>query len=611
MVRPVSVAPAEVGPNSEPVEDIEPARRRRAVAWFTSLGPVGRGFAAFIMYAVVSVAAYGHTALPHFASRCTTMCLPDTKYYIWSLEWMAYALSHGLNPFHTDHLSAPGGVDLTWVVTIPGPALVVAPVTLLFGPVASDNLLLLAAPALAGWAAYLVCVRVTRRFWPSVAGGFVFGFSAYMTLYIRAELHALLVFPAALAVYLVIRRVEGSMKRPVFVALLVLVLAFQLFTSGEGLASMTLFGAIAIVGALLFGSRTLRERLLPTTGLIALAYVIVATVTSPYLIETFRHPPSRSIRDSVKHSSDLLSFVLPHRDAWIGGETFAGTTHGFVGDNAMDYLGPVLILILFLFAWTFWRRRSTWLLLAFAATVAVLSLGPRLHVGGTESIVMPGALITRLPIMKHSVPERWVVYLWLTVAVIAALWVGAGRRRTGWVRYVVLGLAMILTIQKVAPALNYPPAPTSLAVPAFFTEGTYRSYIQPGEVVLPVTKNQGDDHLWQAETSMYFRMPQGSWPLVRLASGRKHIRSWIHPSRSPHRVVRPPTLVALRAFLEQHRVQAIVAANPLPPAWAAVLRSTVSRKPVSVGGVSIYRPEFGIHAGPGEVLFANPCCKRH
>ena len=55
-----------------------------------------------------------------------------------------------------------------------------APLTSLVGPAATYNAAAVALPALAAWTAYLLCRRVTARLWPSVAGGYVFGFSSYV-----------------------------------------------------------------------------------------------------------------------------------------------------------------------------------------------------------------------------------------------------------------------------------------------------------------------------------------------------------------------------------------------------------------------------------------------
>ena len=66
------------------------------------------------------------------------------------------------------------------VRTDPGPAIVMCPMTNLFGSVASSNTLKLLSFSLAGWGAYLACHRLTKAFCPSLLGGYLFGFSTYM-----------------------------------------------------------------------------------------------------------------------------------------------------------------------------------------------------------------------------------------------------------------------------------------------------------------------------------------------------------------------------------------------------------------------------------------------
>jgi hypothetical protein len=204
-----------------------------------------RGLAAFLLFAATSILVFGLPVMGDLAHRCVGSCLPDTSLYVWSFDWMAHALGNGLDPLFTDQIWAPAGVHLAWVTTLPGPSLLMEPVTSRFGGLVSVNILMLAAPALAAWATYLLCVRLTHRFWASVMGGFVFGFSTYINQHERAQLNLLLVFFVPLAVYLVVRRVEGSIGRIVFVVLLALVLAGEFATSTEVLATMTMFGGLA------------------------------------------------------------------------------------------------------------------------------------------------------------------------------------------------------------------------------------------------------------------------------------------------------------------------------------------------------------------------------
>jgi hypothetical protein len=566
---------------------------RRVVARRRSLGSIGRGSAAFFLYAFVSAGLYGHTTLAHFASRCVTACTPDTKFYVWSLRWMPYALANGLNPLRTNLLWAPHGITLSWATSIPGPALVMTPITMLFGPLTSDNVLLVAAPALAGWGMYLVCNQVTRKFWPSVAGGFVFGFSSYIGHFMRGQLNILLVFPATLALYLILRRIEDTIRKRAFVALLALVLVVQFSISLELFATMTLFGAVAFLGVLVLGPRSLRRPILSTGALIGLAYVAAGIVVSPYLYEALRHAPSGLIRPLDRHSADLLSFVLPSPATLIGGQTFDQVTERFLGHPDAAYVGPAFILMLLLFAGRGRRDRTTWLLVGFVALIAVLSLGPTLHIGGNSSVPMPAALIATVPLLKDSLPDRYPVYLWLALGVIAAVWLGSEprTRHDTWARYVLVGLGTILILQGVGT----PRAPVHrpLTAPGFFTQGIYRAYIQPGEIVLPFTRKTGDELVWQAETGMYFRMPHGYVGIYPKRAGLSDIRSvFTRPLGSGGGA-------ALTEFLERHHVRIVIAMNRVPPDWRALIGSAVSTKRVRVAGVSVYRVRAAGRSGSG------------
>src|SRR6266508_4696037 len=134
--------------------------------------------AAFSLYAGLSVVFFGLRLLPH-PSRSYLGFGVDPTTFIWYLKWWPYAIGHGMNPLHTTLLWAPGGIGLAQGNAVPGLALPAAPLTLAFGPVVTYNLLVLAAPALCAWTMYLLARHVTRAFWPSLAAGYIFGFSTY------------------------------------------------------------------------------------------------------------------------------------------------------------------------------------------------------------------------------------------------------------------------------------------------------------------------------------------------------------------------------------------------------------------------------------------------
>src|SRR4029077_8904297 len=129
------------------------------------------------------------------------------------------------------------------------------PVTRAFGSLVSYNVLMLLAPALAAWAAYLVCPRLTHAFWPSLLGGYLFGFSTYMVGQMDSHVNLVLIFPVPLVLYLVIRRLEGPIGIVAFLAWSFVTLLGLFSISTELFATTALFGAIAFVLALAVGPR--------------------------------------------------------------------------------------------------------------------------------------------------------------------------------------------------------------------------------------------------------------------------------------------------------------------------------------------------------------------
>src|SRR6266702_440553 len=106
--------------------------------------------------------------------------LPDTRdagSYVWDFWWMARSVDHLSNPWSTSYLAAPVGTQLGLHTLMPLPGVVMMPVTVLFGPSASCNLLSIVLPGLLSYTMY----RVARLWLPSqiaaiAAGGF-FGYS--------------------------------------------------------------------------------------------------------------------------------------------------------------------------------------------------------------------------------------------------------------------------------------------------------------------------------------------------------------------------------------------------------------------------------------------------
>ena len=137
----------------------------------------------------------------------------DVQIFVWSLGWWPHAILHGENPFVTHAIWAANGVNLTWTTSIPGLALLAAPITFLAGPILAYNVLAVAMPALAAWTAFLLCRRLTRSFWPSLAGGYLFGFSPYLFGQSEGHMHETSEFLIPLVALVIVRYLDDDLSR--------------------------------------------------------------------------------------------------------------------------------------------------------------------------------------------------------------------------------------------------------------------------------------------------------------------------------------------------------------------------------------------------------------
>ena len=91
--------------------------------------------------------------------------------HLWHLWWVSEAILNGVNPFWTDLLFYPDGVQL-YVQTLSAPnAVLTLPIYLLAGPVAAFNTAVLLGFALTGFGAFLLTYHYVRGFWEALVCG--------------------------------------------------------------------------------------------------------------------------------------------------------------------------------------------------------------------------------------------------------------------------------------------------------------------------------------------------------------------------------------------------------------------------------------------------------
>ena len=548
--------------------------------------------AALLLYLGFSGLLFARAAAPHF----TTIYLGrgiDQAFFIWCLVWWPYAIAHHLNPFVCRLIFAPAGFNLAWATSIPLLSLLALPLTAAVGPITTFNLLCVACPALTAWTAFMLCHRLTGRFGPSLLGGYIFGFSSYMLAQVfGGHLNLLAAFLIPLAVHLVLARLHERISRRIFILALLALATAQFLISTEILATMTVFGALALAAAWTMGARELRRRTAELAAPIFLAYLGTAMLVSPYLYYLWAGFRTTPIYSPSWHSADLLNFLVPTRTIALGSAIglFRGVSATFTSDVSEQaaYVGLPLLAIAIWFTLERWRTLEARVLGLMLMVTAVAAMGLRLHVAGKAYFKLPWSLFHRAPLLDQALPLRFTVYLFLTLAVLAALWLAAPRRRT--LTRAGAG-ALVFASLLPNPAARVWAAPGSVAPPpAFFTTGRYRRYLARGEIVatLPYAWGEADAcMLWQALSGMYFRLAGGYPPL----SPESYMR-WPIVRSAIQRATIPDPADQWKAFAADHEVTAAIRGdNPLPADFPTIdpILAALGAPVIAAGGIALYR----------------------
>jgi hypothetical protein len=540
---------------------------------------------ALVVYAGASVLLFGLPVLADPTHTC--LCVGSTTdegIVAWAFEWWPHALLHGLNPFHPHILFAPGGTDIAQVTMVPGLALVFAPVTALAGPLAAYNVAALLAPALAAWFAFLLCRRLTGAFWPSLVGGWLYGFSTYMLGQEVGHLNLTAVFLVPALVHIAVRVLAEELSLRWSVVLLTIALVGQFSISTEVFLTFTLFAGIALIVGGLVGDAQTRAAIRRLCVPVAIAYAATAVLVSPYLYYALQPggPPLMPARAEM-FSNDLLSFVFPNPLTLVGGTHFLSITGRFTsgGIEGAAYLGVPLLLLAALAVRKGWRRVEIRTLALMLPIVLICSLGAYLHVDGTTSIRLPWDLVHRLPLLGLALPSRFVVYATLVAAVLAATALASGRALP-W-------LLGVISVVSLWPATQFPFWHSVPDVPRLFSTSAYRGVFHPHDVALLLPVGiEGNSMLWQAEARLGFTMAGGYVfapdPFAGIALG---------PTLAYNAAV-PSAERDARAFIAAHHVTvAVLSAQAVGGSpWPRIL-ARLGWSGVNEDGAVVFRPSPG------------------
>jgi hypothetical protein len=501
------------------------------------------------LYLVASVALWWHVwSAAGGPSSVMTCACTDAGRGVWYLEWSAYALSHGHDLLYSNWLFHPAGFDLLTDTSIQAIGVVMAPVTLLFGPVASFNTAATLVPVVTALSMFWLLQRWVRWTPAAFVGGLFYGFSTFVVVqlafgWLNLALLALVPPMVACLDELLVRQLRSSVKVGLVLGVLVVV---EFFVSSEMVVILGVSGLVTVVLLVGHAGRRdpddLRRRARHAAPGVAVA-AGMTTVLLAYPVWLFVAGPAHLSGTlwSTSVPGDLGNTVgnfWSHLGAWgpvssrfLAAE--ASVLGGYRGPPvpSPSYLGLGMVAVLAAgMAW--WRRdRRLWLFGALGAATALLSL----RVGGGHW--GPWGIVDHLPFLRDVVQSRFSAVTDLCAAVMLAVVVdrtraeaarrwrfrrppGSPRRLRsavpGLVAPVVAAVALVPTGAVLAP--NLPLTVQRVDMPRWFT--AVAPSLPPSRVLLTYPFATADSQAaipWQAMAGMRFKMAGGGGPTGTVA----------------------------------------------------------------------------------------------
>ena len=545
-----------VGAVDAPTAETPPGDRRSD--WPIRTGRVSRYLTAGVLYLAASIGLWWHVWTRGPSSVMTCGCT-DAGRAVWYLQWSVFALAHGHSLFFSNWLFHPNGFNLLADTSVPAIALVMTPVTAVWGPVVGVNVASTLIPALSALSMFWLLQRWVRWAPAAFVGGLCYGFSAFVVVqlafgWLNLACIALLPLMAGCLDDLLIRQRRKPLGVGVALGVLITV---EFFVSSEILLITMIAGLVALVVLVAYGSRQGADRLRVRARHAAVglgAAIGVAAVLLAYPLWFFVAGPGHlgtlvwstdvpgELGNSIGNFWSHVGRFGPVSTQALARE--AAVLGGYRGPAppSPSYLGPGLLLVVVVGLLVWRKDRRLWFFGGLAVVLAALSL----RVGGTHW--GPWALVYHLSVLQNVVQYRFSAVIGLCVAVMVAVVVDRSRtdllawsarrsqpgltgrgappagRTAGWAA----GVALVVAAVALGPEAavlepNIPLTVQPVSVPRWFAGAAVR--LPPGQVLLTYPFATADSQSaipWQAIDGMRYQMAGGGGPAGTVAHAGSH-----------------------------------------------------------------------------------------
>ncbi len=570
--------------------------------------------AAGIAYLGLSVVVWW--GLWSMAGRTTCGC-GDSSTFIWYLEWPAYAIAHGLNPLYSTALFHPSGVNLLSNTSVIAVGIPLAPITWIFGPVATFNVALTLSPPLSALAMYVLVRRWVSWSPAAFVAGLLYGFSPFALNYL-ADGHLMLGLAVVPPLFvgcldeLIIRQRRSA---PAVGAVAGLLVTVQFFIGTEVLLIMMASSVVGVALVIAYAAihdraeivrrapHTIRGLAVGTaTAVVLLLYPVWFALAGPAHLSGPIWPGSIF----AFGGTPLRQFLTP--PPAVTGSSFFGPAYfervgGYQGPLlSTHYLGLGVLAVALVGSAAFRRDRRIWLF-GIMAVVAVA-----VAVGYQSSPLTPWRWLMKLPEFDNIQPERFVLVTYVALACMVGVILDHTRT---WVqgRADVRRLGLPTTTRRSAhPVTRFAGALAAGAVAIFAVVPTL-VYLAP---TIPMTTQSTRIPTWFQSVAPHLSRKDVLLVIPAPFSGVKSADFWQAVDRMSFSMVGGPGpgAVPARAGGERQALLTLSAASVSAHANATVTTADISavRRALSAWGVTEVvipdQPELPLYDRPLSVTTA-------
>ena len=542
---------------------------------------------ALVLYAVLAIVIFDPLS-PWTGDYLSRAGIGDPAQMVWFLAYTPHALVHGLNPFWTNLVNYPTGVNLADNTSVPLLGLLAWPITATLGPVSALNLLMRLGIFLSATSIFFVLHRWVPSRLACFIGGLLFGFGPYVIGQSISNTHINLLFVPLFPLLMLVTDEVVSRQRwswKVSGVALGLIASAQMMIAPELLSD---FGIVALVVVLQVAIRY-RDRVLAHLAYAVkavLGSIIIFVLLCGFQIWTMLFGRGH-LRGAVYAVSHLQSF----HNSFV--ETFLPTQQQILTTARLSsalqlptrdlnelggYLSIPLVIVLILVVIFLWRRYLVAPLAAGTLVAFSLSMGSSFK-SGSINVSLPEKLFTVLPLLKSTVPDRFALFTLLGASTLFAIGIDHALARiksrassAPWLQ--LAGTVAVVLVVLFAMAPRLPIKEQKLIWPTTIG-GDISTHVANGAVVLtypypmpPLNQAMA----WQAESHFSFHLlggyatvpnPKGEgqeWPLLQQPS---EVQSYLgrlelgHRSRFP-KIAKPTEGTKLCDYVRNYGVTDIV-----------------------------------------------------